>query len=194
MPPVPHLNRAVKGIQGSWSALAWLDGIVSADQPGVNLQAEVLEQPGLIMLDGDCADHGVVGAESQGGNVSCTPRAAASSCNRVRKRALAATPPPTQSFRSPCCAGRRTSCPTRYRPPPPENWPPGRQPVRGKRDQRHVRPPGAGNPVADGRFQSAEAEVETTRRPGKTAASEAADAAVGRLLDRQARRGRTGPA
>ena len=46
-----------------------LDRILPPHQPGVNLQAEVLEQPGLVAFDGNRAHHGVVGAEPQGGDV-----------------------------------------------------------------------------------------------------------------------------
>ena len=75
-----------------------LDGVLSSHQPGVNLQAEVLEKPSLVAFDGDRAHHGVVGAEPQGGDVKLHVARGRFFLQALRKRALAATPPPTQSF------------------------------------------------------------------------------------------------
>ena len=97
------------------------------DHAGKNLQVEVFDQSGFEPLDRDRAHHGVVGAKLQRGHMQLDVAAAASSCSRSRKRALAATPPPTHKMCNPQV--RRLQRPFRlaHRPQPPESWPPSRQ-------------------------------------------------------------------
>ena len=71
------------------------------DDAGENVEIERLDEAGLPAFDGQRAHHRVVGAQPQGAMCNSMSRRFASSSSRWRKRALAATPPPTQSVRSP---------------------------------------------------------------------------------------------
>ena len=95
-------------------ALLWERSAFLSHKAGQNIQLQRLEAACLVSLHGNRSHHRVVRAEPKWGHCErVTPCFSASSVNRTRNLALAATPPPTQSVVSPVLSSASSAFPTR---------------------------------------------------------------------------------